>query len=534
MQKGFFFWKGKRGPLRFAFPRKKVATWKDGEEMSKNTILIVEDESIVAIDLQHRLETLGYQVTGIASSSREAFQKACSTSPDLVLVDIRLKENGDGIETAFKIRRELQIPVIYLTAHADRKTLERAKVTEPFGYILKPFEERSLVSTIEMALYKHKMELKLMHSEKWLSTILNSIGDGVIATDEKGCLTFMNPVAEVLTGWTEAESLNKPLEEIFHIINELSRKKVESPVQEVLKRGNIVGLANHTILVARDGTERMIADSGSPILDEQKNIIGVVLVFRDVTANRKLEIELQRSQKLESLGILAGGLAHDLNNLLTAIMGNLYAAKKEAPVDSKMYRLTQAAEECALRVKEITRQFITFSKGGVMMNQEASLLDFLPKMLEFVLSESKIRSELRIPENLWMVKIDVLQIQQILHNIVLNAYQSMLAREGEEGEIVISAENLPLEKQDRPLPLQNHPYVRIAITDRGEGIPPENLPLIFDPYFTTKKDGSGLGLATSFAIIAKHKGLLTVESEVKKGSSFYVYLPAVDHFSPKE
>jgi CheY-like chemotaxis protein len=178
-------------------------------------ILVVEDEHIVAMDLMSRLRNLGYEVPDSASSGEEAIEKAGRWRPDLVLMDIFLNGEMDGIQAAEQIRSRYNIPIIYLTAYADTNTLQRAKVTEPFGYVLKPFDERELLTTIEMALYKYRIEQRLKDSERWLATTLKSIGDGVVATDQDGHIKFMNPVAEDLTGWKQDEALGKSLIDIF-------------------------------------------------------------------------------------------------------------------------------------------------------------------------------------------------------------------------------------------------------------------------------------------------------------------------------
>jgi CheY-like chemotaxis protein len=174
--------------------------------MTDAQILVVEDENIVAKDIQNRLKNMGYQAPAICASGEDAIDKVAQLHPDLVLMDIMLKGQIDGIQAAERIRSLFNIPVIYLTAYSDESTLERAKISEPFGYLLKPFEERELHTTIEMALYKHRMEKKLKESEQWLSTTLKSIGDAVIATDRNGRIAFMNPVAENLTGWTQSDA----------------------------------------------------------------------------------------------------------------------------------------------------------------------------------------------------------------------------------------------------------------------------------------------------------------------------------------
>ncbi len=260
-------------------------------------ILIVEDEGIEALDLQQRLIHLGYSVPDIASTGEEAVKIAETTLPDLVLMDIMLPGEIDGVTAAEQIQARFDIPIIYITAYADDDTLHRAKITEPYGYIVKPFKERELHITIDMGLYKHKMEKRLKESEKWLATTLRSIGDAVIATDKDGLITFMNPIAESLTGWKGEEVLQKKLTEVFNIINRDTRQPAENPVTKVILKGTVVGLANHTRLIAKDGTEIPIDDSAAPIKDDQGNLIGVVLVFRDITEREKAEETLRHSKE---------------------------------------------------------------------------------------------------------------------------------------------------------------------------------------------------------------------------------------------
>jgi PAS domain S-box-containing protein len=265
--------------------------------MANERIMVVEDESIVANDIRNTLRSFGYTVAAVTSSGEEAIKKASETHPDLVLMDIVLAGDMDGVETGEQIRERFSIPVVYLTAYSDNETLQRAKTTEPYGYILKPFHERELHTTIEMALYKHKMERKLKESQQWLATTLKSIGDAVIATDINRLVTFMNPVSETLTGWKQEEGVGRPLSEVFNIVNEKTGKHVEDPATRVLRQGVLVGLEEHTLLIAKDGTKRIIDDSGALIRDEKENITGVVLVFRDITQHKRSEEALRESEK---------------------------------------------------------------------------------------------------------------------------------------------------------------------------------------------------------------------------------------------
>ncbi len=292
--------------------------------MAEIKILVVEDESIIAEDIQRSLQNLGYSVSAVVPSGERAIKKVEETSPDLILMDIVLQGKMDGIEAAEQIRSRFNIPIVYLTAYSDEKILERAKITEPFGYIIKPFKERELYINIEVALYKHKMEKKLLESKEWFSTTLRSIGDAVIATDSKGAVMFMNPIAQFMTGWNLSDAQGKTLNDIYNITNEKTGEPVESPVTQANREGVVIGQANQTVLIARDGTKIPIEDSGDPIRDDKGNIIGSVLVFRDITERRQAEEEIIALKELyESVleGIVTGVWVTDKNDVI------LYANK---------------------------------------------------------------------------------------------------------------------------------------------------------------------------------------------------------------
>lgn len=273
--------------------------------MSKIKILIVEDESIVAMDIKHRAEGLGYQVIGVTPSGEEALELVRENPPDLILMDIVLKGKMDGIEAAQRIHDDFDIPVLYLTAYSDEETLKRAKITEPFGYIIKPFEDRELHSSVEIAIYKHEMDRKLKESEKWLSTTLESIGDAVIATDKEGVIIFMNPVARKVTGWDQEEAIGKTLVDVFQIINEHTGIPLEDPVTKVLKRDAVIEMNDPALLITKDGTRLPIDDSSAPIRDENGSVIGVAFVFRDITERKRVEKEKEELLKDKARGELS-------------------------------------------------------------------------------------------------------------------------------------------------------------------------------------------------------------------------------------
>lgn len=256
-------------------------------------ILIVEDDSDVVGYIEHLLKSLGYGVCAIVSSGEAAMQKAAEAHPDLALIDMMLAGDMDGIAVAEQMRAHFNIPVVYLTAYVDQRLLQRAKIAEPFGYVLKPFAERRLHLNIEIALYRHEMERKFKESEQWLSTILRSIGEGVIATDENGRVQFINSVAEDLTGWQQEDAFGKELEEVFNVISEGTETPIKTHIMEALQGEIIVGLTEPNLLAARDGKETPIDYSAAPIRNDQERTTGVVLVFRDITRRREAEEALR-------------------------------------------------------------------------------------------------------------------------------------------------------------------------------------------------------------------------------------------------
>ena len=350
--------------------------------------------------------------------------------------------------------------------------------------------------------------------------MLKSIGDGVIATDTDGTVMLLNKVAEELTGWSSHDAVGRKLDEVFSIIDEQTGGPCISPVENVLK-GKTVNLSGRIILVNRDGTERLIADSAAPIRDRDSRIAGAIIVFRDVTEKRKLEAEILKNQKLESLGLFAGGIAHDFNNLLTGILGNVSLAKMYAKSEHRVTEKLDEAEKASLRARDLTQQLLTFSKGGSPVKKAAFVTDLIRDSVNFVLSGSNIKSSFNIPDNIRTVEVDEGQFSQVINNLTINAIQAM----PEGGTITITVENIYLEPQSR-FPLPAGMYVKISLRDEGTGIPADKLANIFDPFYTTKPEGNGLGLTTSYSIIRKHDGHIECESKPGKGSTFHIYLPA--------
>ncbi len=374
---------------------------------------------------------------------------------------------------------------------------------------------------------KKKAEEALRTEKERLNAILSSIHEGVIATDEQYRILFMNDYARKITSNSETEVLNKNIRDMSFIQKSGCKEIDLNKIKNVIESGQPFHPDTYIPYTTADGRQLLIDAACSPILNPngEKKISGVVITFRDVSEQKKLEEELFKARKLESLAILAGGLAHDFNNILTAIIGNLSLiklrmAKTECP--AKLFELVKKAEAASLRAQGLTQQLLTFSKGGAPIKKASTIQELILSTVEFTLRGSKVRYEVDLPDDLWPVEIDEGQISQVVNNLAINALQAM----PDGGKLFVRAENITLDENAAPLAPGN--YVRIFFQDTGSGIPADALSRIFDPYFTTKKKGSGLGLASSYSIIKKHGGNITVDSEVGKGTTFVFYLPASD------
>ncbi len=364
---------------------------------------------------------------------------------------------------------------------------------------------------------RKRYEEDIAAEQEMLAVTLRSIREGCITTDNDGLIMMLNPMAEDLTGWTQPEAADRRLGEVLKLLARRNRRALDA--DDLPDRPEQLGAP--MILVSREGVERVIEISAAPIRDRQERKLGTVLVFRDVTEKSRVEEERQKAEKLESLGLAAGGIAHDFNNLLTAIIGNLSLALAQA-TDSTRERV-EASKKASLRAQDLAQQLLTFAKGGAPIKKTASMRQLVLDTVGFSLSGTNIRSDFSIPEDLWPVDIDAGQISQVISNLAVNAVQAM----ARGGTFHVCGENLDVKEQDAPPTLRPGRYVRICVRDEGPGIPDEIQKKIFDPYFTTKPKGSGLGLATSYSIVKNHDGLIQLESNpAVGGAKFIVYLPA--------
>lgn len=375
---------------------------------------------------------------------------------------------------------------------------------------------------------RKEMEKALAAEKERLSVTLQSIAESVISVDTEGNIVFMNEVAEKLTGWHRKDAVGKPLCGILNIVGS-HNKRVDCDliIRNVIETGRVTDAIDEVILVAKNETERIIEESCAPIRDNDQNIIGVVLVIRDITEKEKLEKELFKARKLESIGILAGGIAHDFNNILTGITSSLFMAKMEMQKDSAAYKTITDAEKAAFRANKLTSQLLTFAKGGAPIKERQSIREIIEEAVGFSLSGSNVDCDLSMPDELWTLEIDRGQIDQVITNLIINAEQAM----PDGGTITVSAGNITI-SEDVPadttayLPLALGKYIKISVKDEGAGIRPEDLDKIYDPYYTTKDSGNGLGLTICYSIVRKHNGLIFAKSRLGVGTTLNVYLPA--------
>lgn len=375
---------------------------------------------------------------------------------------------------------------------------------------------------------RKEAEKKLQESRAFLQTVIDSVAEPimVIGTDFK--VVMMNRAACEFSGGDKKEL---PFcYEVFHKEDQQCKDKgIVCPLEEVRKTGSEVTIVHEHI--RHDGEKRLVEIIASPLRNLNGSLQGIIESQRDITEKKRTEEELTKAQKIESIGVLAGGLAHDFNNLLTAILGNVSLTKIDIDPEDKKYRLLTEAEVASLRAKDLTTQLLTFSKGGEPIMRLTTVAELVRDSVLFSLSGSNIHCDFFIPHDLWPVKVDEGQIRQVIHNIVLNAKEAM----PEGGMVTIRAENRIIRRENE-IPLPEGEYITIAIQDSGRGIPEKIVTKIFDPYFSTKEmgvqKGVGLGLAICYSIIKNHKGCITVTSTAGIGSTFHIYLPAYPDEAP--
>ena len=501
--------------------------------MTTQSIFIVEDEIITAKSIAENIKLLGYKLAGIATNSSKAISQILKTRPDLILMDILLKNSElDGINTVETIQEQIDvdIPVVYLTAHSDETTLERAKITAPFGYILKPYTKKELQISLKMALYRHHREQETTQREKLYSTILNSTQDGIIATDNRQRLTYINPAAQKLTGWKAEEALQQKASTVVRIVNDRTQQSIPNPIQQVLDRGEVIYLDPNAALIAKDGSQLPIQDSVSPIVRQPNDLTGAVLVF----APRK-EFDLENSLSLvrqqtplvsKRLNTLSSDLlelvVHELRRPLTIILSTSESLR--------LYRERWTVEKQNSRFDRIQqavgRMTRLLDNVSIWEQADSDKLIFQPELTDVVALCKELLLEIQAgdigdrrlileSENISQeIYLDSVLLSYALSNLLLNA----IKYSAKSGTIYLTVE----EKPDRLI---------FRVRDEGIGIPAEEHSQIFNSFYrgsnVENAPGTGLGLAIAKMCVEIHQGTIRFESKVGMGTTFTIDLPLI-------
>ena len=509
--------------VKMAIRRATARPWRsnsgrflDREKIPRMRILLVEDHQESRKDLQRFIERRGHEVVAV-DSAEEAKQAIAAQAFPFLILDWMLPGKS-GIELCRELRakpRGDDMFILLVTARDDTEDLEQALAAGANDYLTKPLDlallnvrlcvaERQIRELAE----RNQARVALQESARAMTEILEKTTDAFFAVDREWRFIYLNPEAETLLGRRRDEVIGKELWKEFPQLN-------GSPFEVNYRR----------VMTDQMPVEFEASDAAGKVWFEMRAYPsggGVSVFFRDVTERKRAEEERLTTDKLESLGTLAGGIAHDLNNILTVISGNIGLAQIEAPDDaSSLLSFLSKAGQAAQHAAHLSSQLLTFSKGGAPLKRIASVSDLLGQAAEFSLYGSSLRADLDIPVDLWKAEVDQGQIEQVINALMINAREAM----PHGGAVRISARNVELEDKLGAL-LPAGRYIKITITDRGCGIEPELATKIFDPYFTTKPTGTGLGLAISYSIVKRHGGMLHLESSSTEGSTFAFYLPA--------
>jgi len=495
-------------------------------------VLVTDDEAYIATQIEERLTSMGYDVVGVASSGEEAIDMSRTFVPDLVLMDIVMPGKLNGIGAARIIKDELDIPVIFLTAYTEDQLIDEAKNAEPFGYIVKPLQEREIKAAIEIAIHKKDVDRQLHESEKKYRLLVSNIPCVVFTGYKDFSVDFIDDKVEELTGYSSEDFNSRKLKWSDIVIEDDIQKIVEDFTNAL--KGDKKYSRKYRIK-SKEGEILWIWEKGQITCDDQREILFVSGVFSDITHHirveeekRRLEDKLHQARKMESIGILAGGIAHDFNNLLMGIQGNASLTLLDMDSTYPGYERLKNIEQYTQNGAELTGQLLGFARGGKYEVKPTDMNELIKKSSSmFGRTRKEIKIYRKYQEDIWTVEVDQGQIEQTLLNLYVNASQAMPGG----GNLYLQTENITLdENYVKPYDLEPGRYVKISLTDSGVGMDEETKDRIFDPFFTTKEMGSGkgigLGLASVYGIITNHGGIINVQSKKGEGATFNIYLPA--------
>lgn len=501
---------------------------------TKAKILIVEDEGLIARDIETRVRKAGYEVAGVVHSGEAVIGKVSEVGPDLILMDIRLSGNIDGIEAASQVMQRHDLPVIYLTAHTDLETLHRAKVTGPFGYLSKPIAGSSLTTSIEIALYKHRLERELRQQRAWMRTVLNTMSDGVIVVDHLGSIQYLNREAERLTGWSASEWLNKPLSKVFQLSDPLGAMQIDDFLAATILEEEARSLPPRLQLVTAPPEEQFPVEGEISPSTEDHMPRGAVITFRDVTSKQRKEQERRQEEKMQAVGRLAAGVAHDFNNLLTVILGEADVLLESGTnLDQSQCQQLNDIKTAASSAASVTRQLLTFSRNNQTRPECIDLNEIVQSHQDLCRTSlgPNIEFDISLDPNLMPIHGDAGNISQVLINLVVNARDAM----PNGGTVRVVTENTQLEQPGDSGP-EAESYVTLTVEDTGVGMDSEVADRMFEPFFSTKREagGTGLGLSIVHNVVNDLGGFISVDTTPGHGSTFRVFLPALHEMSASE
>ena len=495
--------------------------------MQQVNIMVVEDEKIVAADIRQNLTMLGYMVPAVIASGEEAIRKAAEHCPDLVLMDIRLNGKIDGIEAAKIVQARLNVPVVFITAFADEATIQRAKSTEPYGYIIKPFGKKELQSTIEIALYKYGRERRLKTNEQWLMSVFRSIGEGVVAVDRAGSVCIMNLAGEAITGCALEDSLGAHWQDLWQFVDPKTCGGVKDPISVAIDETRSFDLLDCPVRFVRTGT-KLVMGSIAPIRDGSNRVSGAVIAFNDVTSFHGIETDYQRVRRLESLQRLAGGIAHNLTDIVSTVSGYAESLLGSIEPSDPRFRDVKMIEKAGERASELTRHLQGFSRNQQCRPRLLDLNQHIA-IMEPILRDSlggDVQIELNLEPGLSGIEADPSHLEEVIMSLVLNARDAM----PETGTLTLRTANLHLSRtrSSKFVDVPAGEYVIVEVTDTGPGIDFEHQGQIFEPFFTTKerKKGGGIGLSVAYGMVKQAGGHIWFESVPGEGTTFSVYFPA--------
>jgi two-component system cell cycle sensor histidine kinase/response regulator CckA len=497
--------------------------------MKKNPInvVLIEDNEVDARLIQQMLDEAKDAAFSLdwADTLSHGLDRVTEGGVDVILLDLNLPESR-GVETFSRAHQAYPlVPIIPLTGLDDEELAAKLVRAGAQDYLVKGEVGTDLLaSAIRYAIERKKAEQALRESEQRYRSLFESTGTAIVVLEQDFTIHLANTEFEKLTGYSKDELEGKMSWKHF---------VAETDLLRVPESADLLGTGSHAVpqkqdvtILDRNRNTRHAFMTWAPIPGSDRQVVSLV----DITDHKKMEEELLKARKLESVGILAGGIAHDFNNSLTAILGNISLAQTAAGSDPRLVDRLGEAEKGALRAQELTRQLLTFAKGGAPVKQTVSLGEVARKAARLALAGSNVKCETYIQDELWPAQVDEGQMGQAINNLLINATEAMASG----GTVKLHVKNVTLSRENggESLPLEEGRYVQISILDQGTGISKFHLAKIFDPYFTTKPGGSGLGLAIAHSVVEKHSGTIAVKSVPGVGTAFKIYLPASDEKLP--